>query len=68
MRSQNLPEQVNFFCQEQGQNLKFARLINTDNDGKNVPIIYRSSPKQNLGENMIGKQIKQLALASGWGD
>ena len=40
---------------EQGENLKFARLSNTDKDGKNVPITYRSSPLQRLGENMITK-------------
>ena len=54
-RSYCPPEQVKFFCREQGENLKFARLSNTDKDEKIVPITYRSSPLQRLGENMIAK-------------
>ena len=30
--------------QKQGQTLKFARMSNTNNDGKIVPITHRSSP------------------------
>ena len=48
--------------------MKYARLSNTDKDGKIVHITYRSSLLQRLGENMIAKQIKQLALISGWDD
>ena len=67
-RSYCPPEQENFFCCEQGEILKFSRFSNADKDGSIVPITYISSPKQRLGANMIGKQIKQLALISGWDD
>ena len=59
------PEQVRFFCRVQTPKMEHARRTNTV-DGILVPILYKTSPNNVMGQNVITEKTRELAKICGW--